>query len=159
MENYFMLRTNEHIQRVQKNAQKIGEIPLIKIAKKHDLSKFSDDEYIPYIHLTWKYKLQAEGKTYILPKEIQEKVDNAWIHHKNNNRHHPEFWDSSPGKTDASVMPDVYIGEMVCDWVAMSQELENSNDASNWIEKNVGKRWEFSPYQKDLIDYYHNILQ
>ena len=40
---------------------------------------------------------------------------------------------------------------MVCDWTAISQEMHNNSDSTQWANDNVNKRWLFSDEQVNLI--------
>ena len=50
---------------------------------------------------------------------------------------------------DATKMTELDLGEMVSDWLAMSDE-KNSNP-KDWADKNVNVRWKFTDDQNDLI--------
>ena len=54
---------------------------------KHDDSKFSDAEFMPYIQKFYPWK--GMNKT---PEEVAEEFDRAWMHHAKHNDHHPEHW-------------------------------------------------------------------
>ena len=54
-------------------------------------------------------------------------------------------------------MPPMDIIEMVCDWIAVSQE--RGGTAREWYEKNVPSRWMFNDKQKELIDRILNLLE
>jgi len=165
---YFINRTNKHISLVQKYCKKLeDEWPelegLIKRGKKHDTSKFEDDELIPYIWLTWRYKCEDDDVECHLPEGMEDEINEATKHHILNNRHHPEFHqdktenlineddrDKPPKKAiDATKMEDLDIAEMVADWCAMSEE--RGNTPHEWADKNVGKRWKFTKDQEELI--------
>lgn len=180
MKDHFRSRTMQHIGRVKENARQLAnEFPdigteLLKQVSGHDDSKFEDPEYKPYLHISWKYKVADEGGEYNPPQEILDSMHEATMHHILNNKHHPEFHDegfdsrslskadrdSVPEKmVDAQLMDKVSIAEMVCDWVAMSQEKSGNNDASDWIEMNVNKRWKFTEQQVIWIHMYHGFFQ
>ena len=159
MEDWFEKRTANHIKLVQKYCEKIENKfhdrykgKLNDISKNHDESKFQNPERLPYIVLSWKHK-SDDYKSYKDPGHIADKeIDKATLHHISNNKHHPEFWDSNFKKNvivDATKMPDIYIAEMVADWLAMSEELGNS--AKDWADKKVNVRWKFTEKQKELI--------
>jgi hypothetical protein len=77
-----------------------------------------------------------------MPKKMQERSNNAIIHHITTNKHHPEYWDENfrgeemfnlkdrddvPKKiVDATKMKTQYIAEMIADWCAVSEE-KNTN--------------------------------
>lgn len=168
MRDWFKERTNRHIQLVQKYCKKLSDNDsefhgLIERGKVHDQSKFEDPEMEPYVFISWQYKCKDDGKEFEVPEKIKNEMNAATNHHVVSNRHHPEFFNSKkvdlinredrdkPPKemVDATGMEDLDIGEMVCDWLAMSEEKETS--PKDWADKNVNKRWKFADEQKDLI--------
>jgi hypothetical protein len=178
-EQFFLDRTNKHIELVQKAAAKIVEAypefkVLLKQVEKHDESKFHEPEVGPYIEITWRHKLEKEndefdpynGKGYQTPGQLEKEEENeATMHHITTNSHHPEYHlgkDSDDANVDvddrskselvdASLMPEIDIAEMVADWQAMSEELQ-TNTAREWFEKQHNNRWHFSENQIKLID-------
>ena len=171
MEDFFIKRTNKHIDLVRKYCKKIADYDekefgdLIERGKIHDDSKFEDPEKEPYIYITWQYKCKDSGKKFDISKEMKEKVNQATEHHVKDkrNRHHPEAScdqevglinrknrDAPPEKiVDATNMTNLDIGEMACDWFAMSEERQTN--PKNWADKNVNIRWKFTNKQKKLI--------
>jgi len=169
MKEWFDKRTDRHIERVQKFCQKIEDFDsdrfkgLIGRGEVHDQSKYKDPEYDPYVYLTWRYKCEANDKDFECPEGMDEKIDVATEHHITHNAHHPEFYsekksglinrkdrDKPPEQMiDATKMKDIDIAEMVADWMAMSEEKENT--PKSWADKNVNIRWKFTDEQKDLI--------
>lgn len=171
-ELWFIKRTNYHISLVQKYLDKIinSEISnnldkniLIQQKEIHDQTKFINPEREPYIDLTWDYKLKDMGQKVNLTDEQKKFQNTATNHHIKNNSHHPEYWDknfiSVPlndrdsktiGKpTNATKMPLEYIACMVADWMAMSEEKENS--PYDWANTTINKRWLFTPIQEKFI--------
>lgn len=168
MEDFYEKRTRNHIDLVAKYCRKISEYDskydeLLERLKVHDDSKFEEPERTPYIYITWKYKIKDEGKDFDVPKDIEDKMNEATLHHVTSNSHHPEFHSSrktgllnredrdKPPKeiVDASSMPEIDIAEMVADWCAMSEEKGNS--PKGWADKNVDVRWKFGDNKKNLI--------
>lgn len=168
--NYFYERTKKHIDRVNKYIDKIylsnptKYKELLKRKDTHDLSKYQNPEYEPYVLLTWKYKCKDENKKFNLPKEIENQIHQATFHHIKNNRHHPEYHD--PNTTNDSLnqndrdevpekivnainMSNIDIAEMVADWLAMSEE--KGTNPYDWAEKNINKRWKFTDSQINQI--------
>lgn len=152
-------RTNNHITLVVKYGKKIG-----RDFKDHDASKFQEPEYIPYVWLTWDYKMKDDGVDFELPPEIVEQRHAATYHHITHNEHHPEFWDPDmeDGKlskenqdgipktpVNATEMPVKAIEEMCCDWCAMSEE--RGNNPYDWADKVIGTRYLFTPRQIYVI--------
>ena len=173
MEDHFHNRTRRHITTVKKWAKRIdakfpGEFPgLIEQAKDHDASKLEEPEYTPYLHVTWKYREKANGREYTPSKEIEDAMHEATEHHVKNNKHHPEYFDSSSkinkenrdapsGKlVDATKMDNISIAEMCADWIAVAEE-KNTAGAKAWADANVNIRWKFTEEQTRLI---YNILE
>jgi len=172
MIQHFETRTNYHISLVQKYIDKIIALknPILysalleKEKEHHDLSKFKEPEYTPYLHITWKGYMKSLGAEYIPSSIIQKQMNEATFHHIKNNPHHPEYWygnlrhnnlnstdrDKPPEKiVDATRMPPTYVALMVADWLAMSEEL--NTDPREWAFNNINKRWKFTKEQEDLI--------
>jgi len=154
MTKFFHKRTKEHIDRVVDNAKKLKDYfkgdfnSFIGQVIKHDISKYDSDEYVPYIWLTWFYKCKNEGADFKYPKGVEKIVSQATNHHVQHNTHHPECH-KTPSK-----MSDSDIGEMVCDWHAMSQELGSST--VDWADRNIGTKWNFNQNQsKKIYDMIH----
>lgn len=154
MKLFYYERTKKHIERVIQNLMKIAKttnidtVKLLERAKKHDLSKFKDPELKPYIWLTEYYRCKNKKIPFQYPEGVKEETEKAWTHHKEANRHHPEYHNSPKDMTT------VDIAEMVADWAAMSQEY--NNDLKEWVDKNVNKKWHFTNKQTKLI---YNLIQ
>ncbi len=171
----FNQRTQKHIDRVVRNAEKLNKkFPdkfkgLVEQAKKHDASKFKEPEFTPYVWLTEFYDCKKRGVSFEYPDGMKDRVDGVTLRHITSNRHHAEFHDPSKDEMelgnnrsleetcDSSSMPEVDLAEMVCDWAAMSQELGDS--LTGWADKNIGKRWKFSDKQVDLIYELIDVLE
>lgn len=171
MEAFFKERTNKHIDLVRKYCQKIADYDkerfgdLIERGKVHDDSKFEDPEKEPYVYITWQYRCKDKGEKFDISEDIKEKMSKATEHHVKDKRntHHPEAScekevdlinrenrDKPPKEIiDATKMTDLDIGEMVADWLGMSEEKNSS--PKSWADKNVNIRWKFTDKQKDLI--------
>ena len=160
MINFFKERTEQHINRVRNNLNRLSKIlpsfsrQLLERGVNHDKSKYSDEELVPYIHLTWFHKCKNDPKleNYTYPEGVEEQTDKAWIHHEKNNRHHIGYH-SSP-----SDMNIIDLAELVCDCAAMSQELNSS--LKDWIVNNTLKN-DFTNKQKNIIlkltDYFKEL--
>lgn len=90
----------------------------------HDLSKYSPTEFRQGIKYYTGVKSPNEG----------ERADNgyslAWIHHKDRNRHHFEYWTDYHPETKMMSpvrMPARYLAEMFCDRVAASKTYQGKN--------------------------------
>lgn len=151
MKKFFEERTKSHIDKVEKNIQKVAvnsvhREELLKRGASHDTSKWSSEEMPLYVWLTEFYRCKNLNIDFSYPEGLEERVSEASDHHEKNNPHHPESHKSIDD------MSDVDIIEMVCDWTAMAQELgEENGSARSWADKTVGKKWKFNDNQKNLI--------
>ena len=96
---------------------------LMKNVLEHDKSKYSVEEFEPYAAKFFPYKQNRLNK-----KIINKNFTEAWKHHYMNNKHHPEYWVEVKEK-----MPDVYVCEMICDWISVSMTIKGS--VMEWWEK------------------------
>lgn len=78
----------------------------------HDLSKFSVEEANGYAYYDFDNRT-ANGDT------AKENLAASWLHHKNHNPHHPEYWMNAGrnGMASPLEMPARYVAEMVADWM------------------------------------------
>jgi len=73
----------------------------------------------------------------------------AWLHHYHRNKHHWEHWiiesihsSTKPTRDGCIVnnclaMPDLYIREMIADWLGASMAYTGSWDMTDWLAKNM----------------------
>jgi len=148
---FFECRTNKHIARVGKCLHMLADESdygdeLIHRATIHDASKFEEAERIAYIWLTEFHRCRQVNQPFTYPDGIEEMVKKAIEHHLAHNRHHAEF------HANPNDMSNVDIIEMVCDWTAMAQELDqNDGSASQWADKTIGHQIQFNDDRKNLI--------
>ena len=94
----------------------------------HDKSKYSEEEFEPY-------------RKNFFPINDKEKEENlvdfnlAWQHHKDNNKHHWDYWKERGLTND---MPFVYVVEMFCDHAAMS--IKFGGTALEWFKDQLNKK-------------------
>lgn len=97
--------------------------------KNHDNSKYYDEEYYPYLH--WFYPENNEEKNRI-------EFDYACLHHYHNNPHHWNHWilnDDEDKNTDRVLdMPEIYVIEMICDWMSFSKNNPESTAYKWWVD-------------------------
>lgn len=125
---------DEHIANIQKGYSFIKDnIPemlkdcnineLDKIFKNHDLSKYGEEEFLPYAeHFYGKMKGVKDDPAF----------EKAWKHHYENNSHHPEHWKGEE-------MPFEYIIEMICDWWAFSWKCGNLEEIFSFYKDKAKK--------------------
>lgn len=79
---------------------------------RHDESKMSCEEFVAYRKRF--YPCEDESIS-------DEEFNVAWLHHINNNDHHPEHWIiPKDGENIILDMPPECIVEMLCDWQSFS---------------------------------------
>lgn len=161
MLDFFKQRTQEHINRVRKymhhlhGFEGLTSEDLTSRALDHDKDKYSDPKLIvPYIWVTEYYRIKNGGNP--ISEELQSMFDlsrEATGVHVERNLHHPEAHES------VEDMDLLDLAEMVCDWAAMGEEL-NQGSPRGWADKNVGSKWKFTPKQTktiyDLITHLEN---
>lgn len=140
MTKFFVSRTKYHISLVQTHMTTLASIlphedELMERGERHDESKWSEEEMIPYIWLTHFHKCKKDGIKLIYPHGVKGEIKKAITHHVTHNRHHHEF------HQDPNNMTETDLIEMVCDWTAMSEELnQNNHSAKWWADKVVGTK-------------------
>ena len=92
----------------------------------HDMSKFSWEEFDGY--LNWDFKTRS-GEV--------EGFEAAWVNHKRVNPHHPEYWFTvnRSGVSKVLAMPEVYVMEMVADWIGAGKTYGSGLDV--WLPANL----------------------
>ena len=125
----------DHITNVQKSFEilkrrvpelfKNLEIPMDELEdnlKKHDASKYSKEEFQPYVeHFYGNNGGKQETKS--------PEYEAAWKHHYMHNPHHPEYW----GKSQR--MPESCFIEMICDWMSFSIKTKEMDELFKYWDK------------------------
>ena len=93
----------------------------------HDNSKYDEDEYEAYDAYFY-----GGNRSY----EVVNNFNYAWLRHIHKNKHHWQHWvliNDDPDKgTIILDMPDVWIIEMICDWMSFSIAKGNMNELFDW---------------------------
>ena len=125
-----------------KNSGMIDEETLKNLSNNindHDLSKFRQNELVPYANYFFGEKNQ----------ENKEKFKQAAIIHKSRNPHHPEYWMNKKGETQD--MPIEYIVEMLCDWWSFGLAQNKPDEIFEYYNRNKDK-YKFSKKITAKID-------
>ncbi len=78
----------------------------------HDCSKFCSEEFYGYLK-----RHDKSSNEYL----------NAWLHHQNHNKHHSQYWVLiEKGAKVPIEMPECYVKEMICDWIAANKVYDSS---------------------------------
>lgn len=121
----------EHINNVKKAFDIYGELLCNELEldyietrnqiAQHDESKWNTEEFDLY---------RAKFHPYKNEKPISDyEFNKAWLHHIHNNPHHPQYWiyyDDETNKVSVYDIPDIYIAEMLCDWIAMGYKFNDT---------------------------------
>ena len=114
------------------------------IALTHDLSKFSLAEWTPYVNQFYNRdgtlkKGIRDDTGYYDPSAQPIPFQLAWIHHQRN-KHHWQSWISigDSGRLSATPIPEVYIREMIADWIGAGL-VEGKSNPIGWYAKNGDK--------------------
>ncbi len=123
----------EHKYYVYKAGVKLG-VPR-KTLILHDWQKFTPSEFVPYANYFYGGKQEKDKESFMY----------SWLHHVHYGKHHWEYWLLNPNYNFATAkdgclpMPEVYIREMVADWMGASMAYTGSWDMTDWLEKNLSK--------------------
>lgn len=111
--------------------------------KKHDISKFTKEEFIPYRDKFFPVEgIVVNSKSFEL----------AWEHHKEKNDHHWQTWTElvKDETTLAATYADIYIVHMIVDWVAMGMKFGDTAEQyyeTNKDNINIPKKYEKFMYE------------
>lgn len=108
----------------------------IYIGIAHDISKFFPYEFIKYA----KHFYNSDGsKRELLHDPLDQELDFklAFLHHKNNNKHHFSHWIifGDNGKLEPLEIPEIYVREMIADWVGAGIAYVSKFTPSEWYAK------------------------
>jgi hypothetical protein len=100
----------------------------------HDLSKFRPSEWMPYARCFYK---PDGSKQYDESEEFNE----AWNWHQKRNKHHWQAWIviMDRGEAFPLPMPEVYIREMICDWIGAGLAITGKMETREWYTKSKDK--------------------
>lgn len=142
------LTITKHRHKVISNCAKAG---ILWQGLRHDLSKYSPNEFIPGA----KYFQGTRS-----PNERERELHGsslAWMHHKGRNRHHYEYWtDYNPNtkKIEFVPMPTKFVIEMFCDRVAASKTYNGKaykdSDPYEYFGRIMGKN-RMHPMTEELL--------
>lgn len=145
-----------HIKYVKEMCNLMG-IP--ELGEKHDLSKFSPEEFEQYKYVTGNCSPHEEARR-------QLGYSPYWCYHKNRNKHHWEAWldstDATPNGDGTFTMivvpvkmPYDYVIEMFCDFVgagkAYSKEKWTQQTPWDYWQKNCEGKRAMHPTSENLI--------
>lgn len=116
----------------------------------HDWSKFLPSEWRPYTHFFYgdhprRDQIPFRFSYYTPDSDTKEywadRFDRAWNKHQKRQPHHWQHWvmimDS--GETKILEMPEVFIREMVADWMGAGLAITGKMETPSWYLKNRDK--------------------
>lgn len=131
----------------------------------HDMSKYSDEEFYPYLDYNIHDYFNPEISDDQKDKLVVERFENAWKHHYLHNSHHPEYWHYTELDTngvpvhhydkrsdEAYPMPLKDIIHMICDWEGMSRG--KGGTTVGWYNSNNSsdERASLNPTTKSTVE-------
>jgi len=159
----------EHIANVQKgfdwinkNAPEIlNNIPesdrkmLEQNIMQHDQSKYSMFEFDQYANY-FNGPKNNDGST---PEDIRVAFDYAWNHHQKTNPHHWQYWAllRDDGTTFLDI-PDIYLIEMICDWMSFAIKKNDMNEMFQWYESEK-KKINMNVKSRERLERYMSIVK
>ena len=100
----------------------------------HDASKVLPSEWGPYLRTFYR----EDGTKQNEPQPNQPDFDLAWLLHQRRNPHHWQAWllRKDDGSQKPLEMPEVFVREMVADWVGAGMAIKGRTDPRPWYEEN-----------------------
>lgn len=113
-------------------SMKVG-VPLW-IAIFHDWDKFLPSEWMPYA-VTF-YNKDGSKRYQEFPEFAA-----AWNMHQKINKHHWQYWILTwdRGESECIPMPEVYIRELLDDWIGAGKAIAGKDDPTEWYMQNKHK--------------------
>ena len=106
----------------------------------HDWSKFTKEEWFPYVENFYGGERTPEVKT---------AFRKAFRLHASRNPHHWQYW--SEGRSTPERIPDPYVREMVADWMGAGRAITGSWDLREWYAANKEKQ-QLNPYTRAQVE-------
>lgn len=133
---------------LQKNLPEYATSELEKLVAKHDESKWSEEEFLPYTEYFYGDREAAKAD-----------FESAWLHHAHNNPHHWEYWllyNPADNNFKCYPMPLEYILEMILDWWSFSWKKGDLFEIFDWYQGKITKgEFKFDPDTRKTVE---NIL-
>ena len=131
--NEYLYGLMAHVRYVQEAGKKLGVIEEQLLF--HDQSKFSRVEF------------PAAVERFKAGDPNPNRYAAAWLNHVHQNAHHWQHWLFPDGfsprgsSVEAGVMamPEIYVREMVADWMGSSMAYTGSWDMTKWLVENMGR--------------------
>lgn len=132
----------------------LSDVSAGAIIFEHDTSKYSMEEYKPYVDYFVTYK---DGKK---PKAVEDAFNYAWLHHIHSNPHHWQHWVliNDEDGIEALEMPDNYILEMICDWWSFSLKKDAPSEILEWYER-AKREMMLAPKTKEKVEAILDIIK
>jgi hypothetical protein len=119
----------------------------------HDKSKYDYNEFKPYANKF--FPIVGTDPNSI---KCESRFQVAWLHHIHNNPHHPAHWVLyDDGNVIVLNMPDIYIIEMLCDWLAMG--IYYGTTLESYWESESAQKLPMTKYTKSKIEEFINYLE
>ena len=117
----------------------------------HDLSKFSPVEFFEGV------KYYQGTYSPIAKCRKTNGYSKAWIHHKNRNKHHPEYWYDAENQTQMN-MPYKYAVESICDRISATKTYFGKDYNSSSPLDYYNKTKHMLQINPRMHSFYHTVL-
>lgn len=116
----------------------------------HDLSKFSPVEFFEGVkYYTGKYSPIAECRR-------QTGYSKAWIHHKNRNKHHIDYWFDRESKVQMNI-PYKYAVECICDNIAAAKCYNGKAYKPEMVLSHWKKYQSLAPANENMRNFFETV--
>lgn len=122
----------------------------------HDWSKFLPSEWVPY--RDYFYGEKPETGRDMSARRVA--FNEAWNHHQKRNKHHWQYWllTLDSGETFPVEMPEIYIREMVADWMGAGRAIVGKkSNTRDWYLKNESNI-KLAPTTHSLVEEVLNVI-
>lgn len=127
------------------NGREKDALDIMKRGFSHDMSKLSEQEFYGMAEFADDMKSLKNSKEKISPEK--EFIINI---HRDNNKHHPEYWDNINDMTELDIM------ELACDWCARSEQF--GTDVIEFLETRQETQFHFPKEIYNNIETYLKII-
>lgn len=120
-------------------------VEILRRGWEHDNSKFTPEEMEELTKINDQHASMRHAGA-----ELPEEMKSCLSLHYENNTHHPEHW------KDVSLMPEMDVVEMCCDWAARSEQF--NTDLIVFAKTRQETRFHFPEERFERILHYCEIL-
>lgn len=129
---------------LMKNNREQEALNIMKRAFEHDFSKLTDEEFYGIAKFADEMQITKDSNNISEEKEYYINL------HRDNNKHHPEYWTNIHDMTELDIM------ELACDWCSRSEQF--NTDVIEFLEDGQKTRFHFPEHIYNNIEKYLLII-